>query len=108
MFDWLIDNAAYIAFVLIFAIVAFVIVGLIVSGYVNETNRIDNGVIVNKWMDAGGTYYNSDKNGGRFRSYPATYYFTIQGEKDGETVDYTFEVTAEEYEAYKIGDEYRR
>lgn len=104
MKDWLIENGVYI----IFAVIIVAVIGLVVAGCANEANRIDNGVIVNKRMDAGGTYYSSDKNGGRLHSYPATYYFTIQGEKDGKTVDYTFEVTAEEYEAYKIGDEYRR
>ena len=42
------------------------------------------------------------------RSYPPSYSFTIRGEKDGEVVEYTFEVSAEEYGAYKIGEVYHR
>lgn len=34
--------------------------------------------------------------------------FVIQGTKDGETVNYRFEVTEEEYGRYKIGDYYER
>lgn len=39
---------------------------------------------------------------------PKTYHFTIEGEKRGKTVRYTFEVTENEYTTYRIGDWYER
>lgn len=93
------------------ALTAFVIVMFtaILGGTIeNESNRIDSGVIVDKHMDAGGTYYSSDKYGGHMHRYPPSYSFTIRGEKDGEVVEYTFEVSAEEYGTYKIGEVYHR
>ncbi len=82
--------------------------GIIGTGIANENNRIDSGIIVDRYYDAGYTRYSSDKNGGHMYSYPATYSFTIEGEKDGETVRYTFELTEQEYNTYKIGDYYER
>ena len=108
MKDWICDNISFIGAVLIICAVVALIGAAIVGNIMNEQNRIDSGIIVDKYMDAGGTYYSSDKNGGHMRSYPPSYSFTIRGEKDGEVVEYTFEVTAEEYGAYKIGEVYYR
>ena len=107
------ENRHHIAAIVLTAIVIATIVIATITvalgdAIKNEANRIDGGVIVDKDMDAGGTYYSSDKNGGYMRSYPPSYSFTIRGEKDGEIVEYTFEVAADEYAAYKIGDQYHR
>ena len=69
---------------------------------------IDAGVIVNRYIDSGYSYASTSKSGGHYANYPTEYYFVIEGEKDGVTVRYKFEVTAEEYEKYRIGDYYER
>ena len=106
--EWFDDHWHYIAAIVLTLIIVAMFATMIGMAITNENNRIDSGIIVNKHMDAGGTYYSSDKNGGHMRSYPPSYSFTIRGEKDGEVVEYTFEVTAEEYNAYKIGEVYHR
>lgn len=39
--------------------------------------------------------------------YPERFVLTIQGSKNGETVDYRFAVSEAEYERYSIGDYYK-
>ena len=106
--DWWGDNWHKIVCIALTVVVVAMIGGACTAIVENESNRIDSGVVVDKYMDAGGTYYSYDKNGGRMYSYPPSYSFTIRGEKDGEVVEYTFEVSAEEYGAYKIGEVYHR
>lgn len=106
--EWWDDHWHHIVTIVLFAVVAVTITAFIDFEIENANNRIDSGIIVDKQMDAGGMYYSSDKNGGRMHSYPPSYRFTIRGEKDGEVVEYTFEVSAEEYDAYKIGEVYDR
>lgn len=108
LLEWWDDHWHHIAMIALTAFVIVIFTAILGGTIENESNRIDSGVIVDKYMDAGGTYYSSDKNGGHMRSYPPSYSFTIRGEKDGEVVEYTFEVSAEEYGAYKIGEVYHR
>lgn len=108
MLDWISDNMEIIVAVLVLALVGGIMLGILAAGWQNEANRIDCGIITDKQMDAGGTYYTIDKNGGRLHSYPPSYSFTITGEKDGAEVSYTFEVSESEYNSYKIGDFYER
>ena len=108
LLEWWDDHWHHIAMIALTAFVIVMVTAILGGTIENESNRIDSGVIVDKYMDAGGTYYSSDKNGGHMRSYPPSYSFTIRGEKDGEVVEYTFEVSAEEYGAYKIGEVYHR
>lgn len=105
--EWISDNLPKIVFILIAVTAVWMSAGIIGSAIANEGNRIDSGIIVDKYMDPGGAYFVSDKTGGRMHSYPASYHFTIRGEKDGEEVEYTFEVSESEYGAHKIGDEYK-
>lgn len=99
----------YQAFVTFVVVVLIAVLAVAVwSGIVNESNEIASGVIVDKWMHEGGTRYSSDKNGGQMYSYPPSYQFTIKGEKNGKSVEYSFSVSESDYNAYKIGDEYRR
>ena len=106
--EWWDEHWCNIAAIVLTAIVIATIAVALGEAIENDSNRIDSGVIVDKDMDAGRTYYSSDKYGGHMYSYPPSYSFTIRGEKDGEVVEYTFEVAAEEYAAYKIGEVYHR
>lgn len=106
--DWWDNNWYKIVCIALIVVVVAMIGGACTAIVENKSNRINSGVIVDKYMNAGGTYYSSDKNGGHMHSYPPSYSFTIRGEKAGEVVEYTFDVTAEEYAAYKIGDQYQR
>lgn len=92
--EWWDEHWCNIAMIVLTAIVIATITVALGSAIENEANRIDSGVIVDKHMDAGRAY--------------SSYSFTIRGEKGGEIVEYTFEVTAKEYAAYKIGDQYHR
>ena len=85
--------------VAVIAIVIAIFLVYIVSAGVNGINSIGEGVIVDKRID-------SIMNQKIF--CPRTYYFTIEGEKRGKTVRYTFEVTEGEYETHRIGDWYER
>ena len=83
--------------IMIVVIMAFIV--FVVGAVINDINSISEGVIVGKYID-------SITNQKAFRA--KSYYFTIEGEKRGKTVRYTFEVTEGEYETYKIGDWYER
>lgn len=83
--------------IMVLVITAFIV--FVVGAVINDINSIGEGVIVGKYID-------SITNQNVFRA--KAYYFTIEGEKRGKTVRYTFEVTEGEYEAYKVGDWYKR
>lgn len=102
------DIIEYAAYAIIVIVVFSILGTLIFSAVTNNRNKIDEGTIVDKKYTEAYTHYSSDKNGGHFYKTPASYSFTIEGEKDGETVRYTFDVTKEEYDRYKIGDYYKR
>ena len=102
--NWFVNIFVAIIFIVVIGSFAVAIVGEVL----NESNRISNGIIVDKWMHEGGTRYSSNKNGGHMYSDPPSYHFTIKGEKDGKSVEYSFSVSESDYNAYKIGDEYRR
>lgn len=101
---WVVNTFVVIIFIVVIGLFAVAIVG----GVLNESNKISNGIIVDKWMDEGETRYSSGENGGHMYSYPPSYHFTISGDKDGKIVEYSFSVSESDYNAYKIGDEYRR
>ena len=86
--------------VLIIFVVIFLIGAVIVELVLNETNCLSEGIIVDKQFSPAcfinGTYY------------PSTYRFTIAEEKNGKSVRYSFLVTKNEYDRYKIGDWYKR
>ena len=87
-----------ISAVIVIAVIAIFLVYVVGAG-VNSVNSIGEGVIVDKRIS-------SITNQKIF--CPKTYYFTIEGEKRGKTVRYTFEVTEGEYETHRIGDWYER
>lgn len=86
--------------VLIIFVVIFLIGAVIVGLVLNETNRLSERCIVDKQYNPArfidGSYY------------PSTYRFTIAEEKNGKSVRYSFLVTKDDYEKYKIGDWYKR
>ena len=88
-----------ITVLIIFAMI--ILIGAVIAGMViNEANRLSEGIIVDKQFSPArfidGSYYSS------------TYRFTIAGEKGGKSVRYSFSVTKDEYDRYKIGDWYKR
>lgn len=75
----------------------------------NETNRISEGTIIDKQISEGYTSGSYDKgSGGSYHEYPTEYYFQLEGEKNGETVRYWANVSAEDYNTFRVGDYYRK
>lgn len=100
-------------FVLVITAVIFLFIGAILFAAVaNESNRIDAGIIVDKHYQQAYTTTSYQRVGEttvpQTHYHPATYYFTIKGDKDGQTVEYCFSVTETEYSQYKIGEYYTR
>jgi hypothetical protein len=106
--EWLGDHGTSLAVTIVFALVIGLIAGAVVITIANEANAIDAGIIIDKRCESGSTQFSANKYGGSYYRHPASYYFTIRGEKNGKTVEYSFEVTAKEYDAYKIGEVYHR
>lgn len=89
-------------FTLIELIVVLVIVGVLCTivtlAIKNESNKISQGTVVSK-----------DYTPARVTSkyyIPASFAITIEGEKDGKIVEYTFDVPESEYAMYNVGDWY--
>ncbi len=95
---------AFLIFALAFSAIGF----SIYTGIKNEENRIAEGIIVDKEIAEGYTHATHSKESGRLVSYPTTYHFLLQGEKNGEVVEYWTTVTADEYNSFRIGDYYRK
>ena len=81
-----------------FFIVIAVFIIFVVGTVVNEMYRIDEGIIVDR-------YIVRDTVNKIPRS---SYVFVTEGEKDGKTVRYSCYVSAKEYDTYRIGDWYKR
>ena len=89
-------------FTLIELIVALVIIGVLcVICFIaikNESNKISQGTVVSKDYTPARASSNS---------YTAeSFTITIEGEKDGKVVEYTFNVPESEYAMYNVGDWY--
>lgn len=100
----------FIALITIFCIIA---VGMVIQAELaNESNRISEGFIIDKYYNAAYTstqYYTVNGTSVPTKTYhPETYEFKIKGTKDGKSVEYTFDVTEREYNAYNIGDYYKK
>lgn len=94
------------------AALVFVII-YIAMAISNACNRITEGTIVDKryFTSYTTTTYHTAANGDSVavpKYVPERYVFTIEGEKNGDAVQYTFDVTAEEFHEYSIGDYFRR
>ena len=93
---------------LVIAAIIIVVISTIVSAVKNEANYINEGIVIDKHYRA---EYTSYTNSGKVlipHTEPERYTLTIQGEKNGETVEYSFTVPKEEYFKYNIGDYYKK
>lgn len=89
-------------------VTVIVFVAIIAMGISNESQKIDEGVIIDKQYHPGYIHSSHSSNQTVVQSVPPRYVFTIEGEKNGEIVQYYFEVTPEEYNKYQLGDWYER
>lgn len=98
--------------IIMLAVGLLIICVFLYVGVKNESNKINEGIIVDKSYRAAysTTTYRSqgDLKLPVTKYHPATYHLVIEGEKDGKTVTYCFAVTEDDYKAYKIGDYYRK
>lgn len=103
------DNIVHIV---VLAVSLLIIGGFIYIACKNECNRISEGIVVDKHHRAAysTTEYKSqgDLKLPVTKYHPATYHFTIEGDKNGKSVKYYFAVTEMEYYTYKIGDYYKK
>lgn len=74
----------------------------IASWIINEHNKIDSGIVVDKHHTRAHT---TPTRFGMIR-HSESYELTIKGEKNGKTVEYTFDCSEDEYDSYDIGDHY--
>lgn len=96
---------------IIIIVVVVIIAAVVGFGIANERNRISSGVIVDKEYDPGYNHSSARTDSDGMVHYerynrPPQYQFCIEGEKDGKTVRYWFDVTPAEYDKYNIGDTY--
>lgn len=79
-------------------------------GIFNETNRISEGVVIDKSYSPAYTTTSTVHRGERTFAVPeyhaASYSIKLQGEKDGETVTYWRNITEQEYHEVDVGDYY--
>ncbi len=105
------DPIGIVVFLAIMGILILLVVSII-SNAINTSNKIDEGVIVDKNYSASYVLYTYSDSKNTTIRIPYTvlesYSFTIRGEKNGESVEYTFSVTEDEYPQYNIGDYYKR
>lgn len=109
MAEWFIKIVVTIITVVCFSLAAIGIYSMVS----NAANKIDEGVIIDKKYRASyvtTTYYRTNDNISIPIStkHPESYSFTIQGDKNGKTVEYTFNVPESEYNSYDIGDYYKK
>lgn len=107
------DYATYTIAAIIFIVVIGFIAAIAGVCIVNEQNRISSGVIVDKDYDPGYSYSGAQASSGSMATYQhysrqAKYQFCIEGDKNGGTVRYWFDVTPEEYDKYSVGDAYSK
>lgn len=93
---------------IVIILVTTLLLAIVFVAIANESHKIDDGIIVDKQYDPAYTYFITDRYGVHPRYVAERYTFTITGTKDGETVRYTFEVSAQDYYTYRIGDHYTR
>lgn len=74
----------------------------------NENNRISEGTIVDKEIQAGYSDAYIYNGTGSYNAIPTRYLFLLEGEKNGRTARYWTDVTAEEYSKFRIGEYYRK
>lgn len=85
-------------------LVVVIVIGIlcIASWIINEHNKIDSGIVIDKHHTRAHT---TPTRFGMIR-HSESYKLTIKGEKNDKTVEYTFDCSEEEYDSYDIGDKY--
>lgn len=95
------DNALTIIVAVVITAVLVVILGCY---FANLKNKISEGTVVDKSYTAGWTSSGTGDTPSRY--HPPRCELTISGEKNGEYVEYTFDVPEAEYVMYNVGDHY--
>ena len=100
--------------IIISVLIVFItsLIGGIVWIVKNANKRITEGIVVDKTYQSAYTTFRTQKVANEvilISEYHAeTYQMCIEGKKNSETVQYWFSCPAEEWNAYKIGDYYKR
>lgn len=99
------------AFIALFTVAVFGLCGIAFwCAFDNESNRITEGVVIDKEYNSAYTTHSHIKSGDVYinvpQFHPENYNILLEGEKDGKTVTYWKRVTAQEYSVYNIGDYY--
>lgn len=90
--------------IIFFLIITAISVITVIAICVNESHRISEGTVVDRHYTAGYTTVGTKDKPSVY--HPPRCTLTISGTKDGEYVEYTFEVPEAEYAKYNIGDHY--
>lgn len=98
--------------VVISLIILMILFGISVSKNLsNHKNEITEGEVISKDYQAAYTTVTYINSGDALlpitNYYPEIFTLTIRGDKNGETVEYWFKVSENEYEKYNIGDYYK-
>ena len=101
--DWIVDN---IIDVIIGIVIVIILAVCLVSCIINYNNKITTGIVVDKDYSAAHTSVRYYDDKAHTVYVPERCTLTIEGEKEGKIVQYTFEVPESEYVQYKIGDNY--
>lgn len=101
-------NLASVFGIIIFSLVIGLIVYAVTFLVHNENNRIWEGVVVDKNFSPAYSSVSGGRNNISAYSSGDSYQMCISGEKNGKTVQYWFECTAQEYNTYKVGDYYKK
>ncbi len=101
MVNWIKDH---IVEFIVLMIITVIMVFIIIAACVNESHKISEGTVVSRHYTAGYTTVGTKDKPPVY--HPPKYTLTIRGMKDGEEVEYTFDVPEAEYVKYNIGDHY--
>ncbi len=105
MLKWLKNNIVELILGLVLGSVVATMLGVgIVLVISNENNEISEGIVVDRDYTAGYTTIGTNNSPPVY--HPSRCTLTISGTKNGEEVEYTFEVPESEYVLYNIGDHY--
>lgn len=91
----------------VIGIAVVMVTALIIGGAVyNECNRISTGIVVDKDYTPGYTTTTYINNFPSTQYHPPHWQLTIEGEKEGEIVQYSFSVDETTYHKYDFGSQY--
>ena len=93
---------------IVMAVIVLVMIVAIISIVANESNRISEGIVIDKHYTSGYTRYSSDDKSSSLISEPPQYHLLLSGNKNGKAVEYWCEVTEDEYNSVKIGEFFKR